>query len=254
MLWNTEQIELVESRILLIKQLIDAKEHFRGHDKIKKISDGYWTHSYKDYDALRIYLSLTCFDILGQPNDWVDFNSWLRSKKQKNQREIIINRSLNDNYSELILSVNIEYNKIYGVKSSFYKFISEILSQKNRQKLFDSIKTSKQLTPRIVKPTGTTLATGREIELPNDRKENFLFNIRNSFTHKGISIANPAGGIFDNEKPILWSPDRKPEWGFSGIHKETIDGDIITFSVRRWPFVLIEIIEDTINENEKHRS
>ncbi|MDO6759610.1 hypothetical protein Q4566_05300 [Tamlana sp. 2_MG-2023] len=245
--WSSEQIELVESRILLIKQLIEAKEHFRGRDKIKNLPDRYWTHSYKDYAALRVYLALTCFDILGQPNDWMDFNSWLRSKKRKKEREEIIDKSLTYNYSEFILSVNNEYNKIYGVKSSFYKFIQEVLSQENKQKLFDSIKTSIQLTPRIVKPTGTTLATGREIKLPIERKEKFLFNIRNSFTHKGVSIADPAGGIFDNEKPSLWPPDWKPKWGFSGIHKETINGDLITFSVRRWPFILIEIIEDTIN-------
>lgn len=250
--WKPEQIELVESRILLINQLIEAKEHFRGREKVINLPERYWTHPYKDYDALRVYLALTCFDILGQPNDWIDFNSWLRSKKLSKERNAIITKNYSENYSEFILAVNNDYNKIYGVKNSFYKFIREILSEDNRQKLLDSIRTSKQITPRIIKPTGTTIGTVREIKLPVEIKEKFLFEIRNSFTHKGISIGNPAGGIFDVEKPIFWPNDSTPKWGFSGIHKKTINGDIISFSVKKWPFVLIEIIEDTINSYKKH--
>lgn len=251
MTWNSEQIELVESRLYLIKQLIESKEHFRGHHKTRKLPDNYWTHSYKDYAALRIYLSLTCFDILGQPNNWIDFGSWLKSKKLKLEREKIINKNYTSNYSEFISAVNNDYNKIYGVKNSFYKFIREILSEKNRLKLFDSINTTIQITPKVVTPNGITMATGKDIEFPIEIKEKFLFNIRNSFTHKGISIGDAAGGIFDTDKPNTLPPDWKPFWGYIGIHTETINGDIINFSVKRWPFVLIEIIEDTINNYKK---
>ena len=246
---NPEQIELVKNRLFLIQQLTEAKEHFRGKDKIKKLENRYWTHSYKDFSALRIYLALTCFDILGQPNDWIDYKSWLISKKTKEERDVILNQvPKTENY---LIEVYNQYNRIYGVKSSFYKFIRDIISQKDRQKLFESIRTSKQITPQILNKKSTTVATGRRIEVKTETKEKFLFEIRNSFTHKGISIGNAGGGIFEDDKPFFIPGDDYPTWGFTGIHKKKMNGDLITFSVQRWPFVLTEIIENSLEKIEK---
>lgn len=248
MKFSNEQLELVKDRIALINKLIELKEHFRGREKTTRTVAGDLTHPYKDYSALITYLLLTCFDVLGQPNDWVDFNSWLRSKKRKKEREDIISKNYNSDYSTFILSVNNQYNKLYGAKSSFIKFIREILTPENKKKLFNSIATSKIIPQKIE----TNVPHARRIELDEHYKENFIYKIRNSFTHKGVAIANASGGVFNIDEPDLWPPDWKPAWGYSEIHREKIKGDEISFSVQRWPFVLIEIIEDQIEFEKKN--
>lgn len=252
--WSDEQVSLVNDRLVLIKSLIEAKEYFRGSDKTKSLPNREWTHPYKDYAALRVYLALTCFDILGQPTEWLDFNSWLNSKRKRNERDFIIKDNLNSDYSKFISDVHQEYNKIYGVKNSFNRFITEILSDTNREKLLTSIRTSVEVTPRILSDTGTTLATTKWKEISDERKIRFLFKIRNSFTHKGISIESPGGGIFDIEKAERHPHNGKLTWSFNQIHRENINGEVIYFHVQRWPFLLVDIIEDTINKNENTKA
>lgn len=245
---DQDKLELVKDRLHLLSLLIDSKSQFSGAGKMRKDNNIYQSHPYKDYTALRYYLVLTCFDILGQPNDWKDFQSWLISKKSKKERDSIIEKNGNKDKIDLIKLVHSEYSEIYGVKNSFYKFIREIISKENQQKLFDSIATSIEISPDIITKDGVRSSMGKSIILEKTHKEKFLFEIRNSFTHKGISIGINMTGLHDFDKPIPYPPDWNPKWLFNPILKKKINGDTIWFKVRRWPFVLIEIVEDTINQ------
>jgi hypothetical protein len=97
---------------------------------------------------LRIYLYLTCFDRLGQPADWLDFGAWLNSKKHTAERQMAIkNIPGNLRTEQMAQKLYDGYTKIYGVKSSFYRFINEILPSNTRSKLLSSIKIEKSALP-----------------------------------------------------------------------------------------------------------
>lgn len=247
-MYNQDKVELVKDRLQLLSLLIDSKMQFSGAEKMRKDDNIYQSHPYKDYTALRYYLVLTCFDILGQPNDWKDFQSWLVSTKSKIERDSIIEKNGNKEEIDLIKSVHSEYSEIYGVKNSFYKFMREVISKENQQKLFDSIATDIVISPSVKTKDGVRSGMAKSIILENHHKEKFLFEIRNSFTHKGISIGINMTGLHDFDKPTPYPPDWKPVWLFNPILKKKINGDTFWFKVRRWPFVLIEIVEDTINQ------
>jgi hypothetical protein len=246
-MWSEEKLRLVRSRLDFIKELSEVKEHFRGTNKIIQVSDREWTHSYLQFSGLRIYLALTCFDILGQPDDWKDFSSWLKSKNHLGERSIIFAKYDNKNLSDAINAIHEEYLNIYGVKRSFFKFIREIISQNDHEKLLNSIKGQKRITETQYNRDGTTtLGTGIQIDPSDLQKEKFLFEIRNFFTHSGLPIGDAAAGLFNNEEPLILPDKEKPTWLFYGIHTQKIGNDYITFLVQRWPYVILEIIENTI--------
>ncbi len=53
-------------------------------------------------------------------------------------------------------------------------------------------------------------------------------------------------GQYDFEKPFKDPHSSKYIWARIPIHQKRINGGLITFYAKRWPFVLIEIIEETI--------
>ena len=244
-MWNDQQIKLVQKRLQLLNHLETLKLHFKGRSE--KVYDNLTgEHLYHEYDGLRIYLALTCFDILGQPSEWLDFKSWLISSKVKNERDNIFKEIRNSTTNEYVSKIFQEYQKIYSVKNSFFRFTEKILSEGNKDKLFNSIKASVQLTPEMTHGNYTQVPTGKHYTLTTEMKKRFLFEIRNSYTHKGISAANGIHGIYNLEAPFF-------TWGnfdynnvYFPIYKNKIDGKIITYRVKSWPYCLIEIIKDTI--------
>ncbi|MFK7786845.1 MAG: hypothetical protein AB8B56_17120 [Crocinitomicaceae bacterium] len=91
------------------------------------------------YPALITYLKLTCFDKLGQPTNYMQFNNWLKSKRKKTERELIISDLGSEGILEQAEKLYNEYLKIYGVKNSFYRFINEVIPDRSKQKLLDGI-------------------------------------------------------------------------------------------------------------------
>lgn len=241
-IYNRTNVELVKERLNFIELLNDQENYFIGGNKIKEYEDGDLTHPYKHFSALRIYLALTCFDVLGQPIDRVDFSKWLNSKKLSEERNLILEKSNSDNPLDSVKSIYNYYNKKYGARSSFNRFILEILSEGDREKLYKSISAVKLVTPEITNPDGTkTVPTGRDYELTNKQKLEFLYFIRNSFTHNAISLGIRDIGVF----PKLLEPKFR-EYPM-GIHIDKINNDLITYKVKNWPFVLIDVISNTIN-------
>ncbi|MCH8013078.1 MAG: hypothetical protein IIA61_14225 [Candidatus Marinimicrobia bacterium] len=117
---------------------------------------------------------LTCFDRLGQPAEWLDFGSWLKSKKHDFERNIIKpDPTINDiEMADLYYNT---YTGIYGVKNSFHRFILEVIPNKYRTKLLNSIKIEKQNNPPEL---------GQVISGTDNDKIKYLFDLRNEFTHK----------------------------------------------------------------------
>ena len=237
-----KNLDIIQERLFFVKKLIQAKESFRGPEFQTLIEPNGWDHPlYKQYSALRYYLLLTCFDILGQTKDFVDFYSWLNSSKHKFERDKIIENIKSIEQVEILKEVHIEYNKIYGMSNSFRRFINEILSIENRAKLLDSISVIKRRN-----------SDNKQIEFsPSETmKINLLFDIRNSFTHKGKSLSSGAGGIFnpdDEDAPRTFFDDPTPMYACIRVHKVIKNEFYYEYRVRRWPSLLIEIIEETNN-------
>lgn len=124
------------------------------------------------------YLSLTCFDLLGQKSNWLTFEQWLLSGKQKNERETILSNIIEADYIKKTSLVFNEYQKIYGVKNSFFNFIDKILDQEHKKALFSNMRIEiYEDYPRNLQ----SFAYGVD-----DDKKKYLFSIRNNFTHQAV--------------------------------------------------------------------
>ncbi len=90
-----------------------------------------------------------------------------------------------------------EYQKIYGVKTSFYRFIDEILMEEAREQLLLSV--------RIEQKKEGSVFIDDAI-----KKKAFLYESRNLFTHHLIPTGSPARGVwpelmmFKNNQ-LMWS-------------------------------------------------
>lgn len=240
---STERAEILIRRIHLIKKLISVRDKFSEtpHYKYQISNNSY--HIYQDYSGLRNYLALTCFDIIGQPSEWLDFTSWLKSKTKSYEREQIFEKHHQKEPITKMIAINEDYNKIYGVKSSFYRFLNEIISKENKEKLMKSVWVFKINEPDENGWTGA----GVLYHPGNEAKEKFLFEVRNSFTHKGISysdsIANSIDPNLTKAKQLLL--DRQDgRLANSVIKKENLN--YYQYCTSKWPFLLLEIIEETI--------
>lgn len=129
------------------------------------------------YPPLINYLRLTCFDLLGQPAEWMQFDSWLNSNKKKEEREQIIATIKFSNSLDFTKKVYSEYLKIYSVRSSFFRFLNEILPSHDRDILMEKIK--------IDFIDYTSIKHDNSISFKE--KQEYLYKIRNEYTHKVIA-------------------------------------------------------------------
>jgi hypothetical protein len=247
---NLEKFNVVKDRLILVNHLNNAEHHFKGRLYPRYLSANRLEYPlYKNYFGLKTYLLLTCFDILGQPDEWLDFNNWLNCK---NRPEIVIEKNkifekvkFKDPVKD-ISQIHQEYNKIYGVKNSFFSFVKNVITEENRIKLFNSIRNTERVSEHKFNEDGTqSPPVGKRIELDNELKLKFLFQLRNSFTHKGIAYGTSIGAVFDINKAHEFT-NGKPSHYLYDIHTEKLNGKIITWKVHRWPFILSEIINETL--------
>ncbi|MBK8572454.1 MAG: hypothetical protein IPN91_07330 [Holophagaceae bacterium] len=119
-----------------------------------------------------------------------------------------------------------------GVKRSFNRFIFEVLTEEARRDLFFNIHVN-QIDPsdhRVLK----------EID-DQQKKADFLFWIRNAYTHSAMNSGSPAGGVFkDFYEPVVI--DGKPMKGYVSIALRTIRNKHYDISTRDWPFALIRAV------------
>lgn len=277
-----DNIEAAKQRVELVKKLNQLKPAFR-----KDPNNHYEEYTmaavnlYQAFSGLRFYLLLTCFDILGQERDFYQFGEWLSRSETAGERDILIStanqRSLLDN----IKHIHNGYQSLYSVRRSFNRFIDK-MSKKNRDKLYASIKIEKQVVAvqedrhthiRQDKPLPdeirNRLGSWTQDWKPTEgQKRDFLFKIRNDFTHAGVAMADGFYAIFNKPhmeldyeapRPIFksnWDGKTPPEYEYRWMNiycdENPTKCENPTFrkvySVKRWPMVLIEIIEETISE------
>lgn len=256
---NKNAVEIVKDRLILISRLEEARAHFCKSEDRRYLPGNVVDHLYKNYDALKAYLALTCFDILGQPSDWMTFDHWMKSKKKKQEREQILQKYSALPTDEMVLRVYEDYQNIYGVRISFYRFLRKILPSGLRDSLLQHIKLHRQKSLSVeIEPGKWSTPTMEELPNVSDiEKEAYLFKARNYFTHKGVA----AGGssILGMMPEHVWEfalAEAKKENSlvFYGAFKEKQGGEIIIYSVAEWPHILIRVLNETIEYYEKSDS
>lgn len=136
------------------------------------------------HEPLVTYLLLTCFDRLGQPTEWLDFGAWLKSKRHKDERKE--GHQAAGRVADLTGACQMlhsHYLALYGVKSSFFRFLREVLPPWARRYLLNSIEITKCKNPPFPKALPETT---------DEEKEAYLFKRRNDYTHKA-AFTPPAG-------------------------------------------------------------
>lgn len=174
------------------------------------------------YTPLVVYLLLTCFDRLGQPSDWMDFGSWLRSNEKKKERDQVSSKETG-NPSEIAIAYYDTYNKIYGVSSSFYRFLHEIIPEDIQQELLGSIWIEIVDNPPNI---------GNNRQADNITKERFLFKLRNDFTHKAQFVPGTAKEIYPGIDGNSWV----------GVQQIIEQSSWSTLFVRNWPETIEKVV------------
>jgi len=226
-------IRLVKERLEFVEIIDRLNQHFLDPKLIKLTPEGGWTHPWKYLDALRNYLLLTCFDLLGQPSEFKDFQSWLSAASCGDERkEVQQNLTEKASVFDSAAEIHRGYLRIYGVRNSFIRFINHVLTAEARNDLLYSVRI------RRVDPV-----KHMEIEVieSDERKINWLYAVRNAYTHRAENTGSPAGGVFGTVgrelvvegkvlkgwEPIAWEPDGKLQ---------------IEYSVRDWPQALTNAV------------
>ena len=187
---------LVRRRINLINKLNAANEqHAEDIDELINVDGKWYALPGKDYQGLRCYLLLTCFDILGKvETEWSGFYSWL-AQKTNIDPHTLAPVDTEQEMSEPLKTLYHNYGKNHAMRNNFYYFLNVVITNKRRQELLDNI--------RILKKDKLT-DEALPFRVSDEEKLKFLFDIRSSYTHKGIAIAVMAGrnSYVNNEDDI----------------------------------------------------
>jgi hypothetical protein len=233
------QIFLVRDRLEFVTMISSLNPLFLNPKLIRHTPNGGWTHPWKYFDSLRTYLLLTCFDLLGQPHSFKDFQSWLAADSTKAERAAVLQKLEGEaDPIELVKAVHRAYLISYGTKNSFYRFIQHVLPKPAQDELYYSVRI------REIDP-GKNLEIGA-IE-SDESKIAFLYGIRNSFTHAGINTGSPAGGVWEGHGRWI-EMDGKLKKGWEPIHWEERKGLCVEYSVRDWPDVLFRAVQTGLSQ------
>ncbi len=207
-------------------QMLAVAERLRLCDTLQTDQTFVWTHYCM---PLVSYLSLTCFDVLGQRREWVPFGDWLRSKKShhKKERSAVPIRQATARELDAI-DLYEEHARLYGVKQSFVGFIVEVLKEESRRRLLGSINAA--ALAFAPPPPG-------ESQPRDDKwKTDYLYAKRNNYTHRahGIDAAHPS--LFP--KHVFGERG----WVMHDAVRSTKDVTIVM--VAGWPDVLTDVVRD----------
>lgn len=208
------------SRLHLINTVIerlDLVERLQGEEisKLLRMHD----------TPLSVYLLLTCFDRLGQPADWLSFEEWIYASKTSDEREAVLEQqSKESTYIDVTKALLKSYNLQYGVKSSFFRFLHEILPKNVLGELLASLKIESRTLPPDI---GELMSAGDE------SKKLYLYRLRNDYTHR--SMIGTRNGL-DNELTRKFQLDHRNAWMYQ---EQTIDSkkwnQVMTLG---WPYTL----------------
>ena len=215
--------------------LTETNDLFRKPELIEDAGDNGWTHPWRYVDALRNYLLLTCFDVLGQTREWIAFDAWLKAKKCRGERANAV-QQLTDTADPVAVAsaLHRRYVELYGVKLSFYNFIHRVISSDTRTMLYQSI-----AVPTTI---GSTQIINLDQQFDTARDE-LLYRIRNRYTHQAQSFGNSAGGVFDPSERHYDSGGREVKvWEL--VESDFSEENETNSLVRDWPNVLISVVKN----------
>jgi hypothetical protein len=189
--------------------------------------DVLWMH----YRSLVAYLYLTCFDLLGQSSNWIDFGAWLHSKDPVHVAEregsVADMRPGAERWST-IQEVHAAYNSHYSVRQGFRRFIREILPADTRRNLMASISIQRRVMAPLIGESDPP------VELGDVRKIEWLFSFRNQYTHRAVYVP----GLHDSAIP----PDMRGDEEWWHMADEPSTDSAVSYAVRRWPKILGECV------------
>lgn len=156
-----EPRRIVHRRINFVSKLAANPDDTNDTDELINVDDKWYALPGKDYQGLRGYLLLTCFDILGQDNN--DVPKHLGTPFFDSGRE--------------------EY-----IRNYFYSFINTVISPSRKQDLLDSITVIKKdkLTDAVLLSNATAA-----------EKLSLLFEIRCYYIDKETSLDPDEAESFD---------------------------------------------------------
>jgi hypothetical protein len=216
--YRTDEFERTElSRLLRAARRIELCRQFMRVEA-GKILLGAW-------QSLVEYHLLTCFDLLGQPADWMNAYEWLSSSRPAHiqQRNAILEPRVGLPQLEVTKALLQGYNDNFGARRSFVRFIREILPDEVRAELLASIRVHRNALPPVI----TELPEGDD-----SYKEEFLYRIRNEYTHQ----ARERGGFH----PDFVGMRTDGDW--VRRVQEIRGEDWITVMTRGWPELLEKVV------------
>ncbi len=192
---RANQIAAVAERLHLVEALSDSM-----------VAKALFAH----FEALVIYLLLTCFDLLGQPAPWKDFSSWLDSPEP--DRSALSG----DDPIKQAKQLRAQWSAKYGARNSFYRFLNEVLPASVLAALLDSFDIIINTNPPDI---CTQMAN-------NQQKKAFLYSMRNRYTHRALFIKGTHPDILD---PIISNATKLRQEQYFGKR------DWKTLVTKNWP-------------------
>lgn len=227
----------IEERVKFVELLLSLKEHVRELQPAAEPGPGgKLDHPTRHISGHCTYLMLTCFDMLGQPAKWVDFSAWLAGSAYKAERQEVVDKlgvSADPVAAAKALLAN--YNKRYGVKSSFYRFF-DLLEDQERADLLQSV-----LVQRWSAKAGLQSASQT---LNFEKSKEAMFGIRNGFTHRGQVTASvyPEFLKFHGEMRFADIGQGRLQGGYSPVLSVNSGDTVNDISVRDWPNALLHAV------------
>lgn len=258
--------QAIHRRLDLARDILEDSDKLPGYAAITDDGSPYLKHPRHDREALVIYLLLTCFDLLGQLNEYRTFKEWLESNSPEHEAqrgEVVSCLNGSESPAELSLAFAKAYDRRFGVRNSFFEGI-ENLSQSGRDLLLDSIYVfeDKEWKKRSASTSPGVIPSNRPEEELRKLKLSFLFTKRNRFTHSleqqdHLSAPHQSViglGLFDEDR--LKRSDVGACWiaslSSAGLKYHCSFWDKIPrrkslmFKVLDWPFALFEVLHDQV--------
>ncbi|WP_342066943.1 hypothetical protein [Achromobacter kerstersii] len=261
---SDEKKALILSRLVLAQSILEESDLLPGADAFIE-----GLHPRHEREALVVYLLLTCFDMLGQSQPHVPFDSWMRSKKTQHRDEIasaLANASPEDTRDavEATRLLIARHAELYGTGNAF-RYGIDSLGQNAKDWLFSSI--SLGILPREAEKDPYTSYPTKPIEdkeVERGLKVRYLYKRRNEFTHQLVQrqySSTPAMTML--AKQVMGEPtaDAPPpaSWlayvsgsgvvvqcGGTHVERKASDYGLVSYSISDWPFVLFEVLYSAI--------
>lgn len=246
--------EFIIARLKLAQSLLEESDFLLRHIKSDMNTEKWWLHPIHEREALVSYLLLTCFDYLGQKKGYINFFSWLKSKKIQHvlERKDGIGKIPPDSLPEKIAGILLEhYEELYSVKNAFYGGIKN-LPEVAKRKLLSSVSISD--CPNYGSKPNTSFPSYplEENEELEKIKLKYVYEKRNKFTHRleqyqacslpHIENCSRWLAEINNSKLIYKSLSNQES-------RPLKEGGAMIYSISGWPFILFEVIYMAIGIN-----